>query len=74
MKFSRGDQVRVEYSFGKSYTGTVLWTEKYSGMNWVTVRPHDSRYISTFGSATDMGNGYKTYIADDPVLGRVFPI
>jgi hypothetical protein len=27
--------------------------------------------IYTFGSARDMGNGYKGYIANDPVLGKV---
>ena len=70
--FAQGSKVKVEYQYGKFYEGTVLWTEKYSGLDWVTVRPDDERYVSTFGSAQDMGLGYKSYIANDPVLGRVF--
>ena len=69
--FKPGDRVKVEYRFREFYTGTVLWSEKFSGLDWVTVRPDDNRYISTFGSARDMGNGYKSYIAGDPILGRV---
>ena len=72
--FKSGDKVKVEYRFREFYTGTVLWAEKFSGLDWVTVRPDDNRYISTFGSARDMSNGYKSYIADDPILGRVSEI
>ena len=71
MEFKPGDRVKVEYSFRKFYEGVVLWTEKFSGLDWVTVRPDDSRMISTFGSARVMQNGYKSYIANDAVLGQV---
>lgn len=69
--FKRGDRVNVEYRFREFYEGEVLWAEKHAGLDWVTVRPLNSKFISTFGSSRDMGNGYKTYIANDPVLGRV---
>lgn len=69
--FKNGDKVKVEYRYREYFTGTVLWTEKFCGLDWVTVRPDDSRYISTFGSSRDMGNGYKSYIANDPIMGRV---
>jgi hypothetical protein len=74
VKFAAGDAVKVQYQFGKFYTGRVLWTEDYGGLYWVTVRPDDDKFIYTFGSASDMSNGYKSYIANDPVLGRVFPV
>ena len=72
-QFKAGDRVKVRYKFGEFYTGVVLWTES-NAFHWVTVRPDESRYISTFGSARDMHNGYKSYIANDVILGRVFPI
>ena len=71
VEFKRGDQVKVEYRFGEFFEGEVLWTERFSGLDWVTVRPNESKFISTFGSSRDMGNGYKTYIANDEVLGKV---
>lgn len=72
--FSKGDRVKVQYSWGKFYEGTVLWTERHAGLDWVTVRPDEDRMISTFGSSQDMENGYKTYIANDHILGKVFKI
>lgn len=72
--FKKGDKVKVEYRFREFFTGTVLWTEERSGLYWVTVRPDEPKYISTFGSSKDMGNGYKSYIANDPVLGKVSAI
>jgi hypothetical protein len=69
--FIKGDRVKVQYSLGKFYEGTVLWTQKYSGLDWVTVRPDEAKMIYTFGSSHDMDNGYKTYIANDSVLGQV---
>ena len=72
--FSSGDRVRVEYSFRKFFEGRVVFTQPSSGFDWVYVRPDDNRMIHTFGSAFDMGNGYKGYIANDPVLGRVTKI
>ena len=71
MEFKRGDRVKVEYRFREFFEGEVLWTERYSNMDWVTVRPLEEKFISTFGSSRDMGNGYKTYIANDPILGKV---
>jgi len=73
MRFNAGDRVKVEYQYGKFYTGQVLWTKDYGGLHWVTVRPDDIKFIYTFGSATDMDLGYKSYIADDVVLSVVFP-
>lgn len=70
--FKSGDQVKVQYRYGEFYEGRVLWVEHYSGILWVTVRPNEDKYITTFGSSRDMANGYKSYIANDPVLGRVF--
>lgn len=72
--FNKGDRVKVQYRYGEFYEGRVLWSERYGNMDWVTVRPDDPKYISTFGSSRDMANQYKAYIANDPVLGRVFPI
>jgi hypothetical protein len=72
VKFAAGDAVKVEYQHGKFYDGVVLWTETNSSFEWVTVRPNDLKYISTFGSARDMSNQYKSYIANDPILGKVF--
>ena len=70
-----GDSVKVRYNTdGEYYTGKVLWIEKYSGLDWVTVRPDDSRYIGTFGSSQDMENGYKSYIFNHDILGNVFPV
>lgn len=74
MDFKRGDKVKVEYSFGKFYVGTVLWSEMSRGDLWVTVRPDDESMIFTFGRARDMTNGWKSYLANDPVLGKVFPV
>ena len=74
MQFTSGDRVKVEYSFCKFFEGTVLWTERFAGLDWVTVRPDDDRIISTFGSSHDMGNGYKSYIANDKILGQVTKI
>lgn len=74
MQFSKGDRVKVEYRFREFFTGVVLWTENYGGLYWVTVRPDEPKFVSTFGSAHDMGNGYKSYIAGDPILGKVFPV
>ena len=73
MQFKPGDSVKVEYQYGKFYSGKVLWTENYSGLEWATVQPDDSRYIVTFGSSRDMSNGYKSYIVNDPILGNVYP-
>jgi hypothetical protein len=72
--FSAGDRVRVEYSFRKFFEGCVVFTEKCSGLEWVYVRPDDLKMIYTFGSARDMDNQYKGYIANDPVLGKVTKI
>lgn len=72
--FNPGDKVKVQYSFRKFYTGTVLWTQQFSGLEWVTVKPDDPMYINTFGSSRDMGAGYKSYIANDPIVGNVFPL
>ena len=72
--FSAGDRVRVEYSFRKFFEGRVVFTEKCSGLEWVYVRPDDLKMIYTFGSARDMDNQYKGYIANDPVLGKVTKI
>lgn len=69
--FKSGDQVRVEYRYREYFEGEVLWTERYSGLDWVTVRPNDQKMIFTFGSSRDMENGYKSYIANDPILGKV---
>lgn len=74
LKFRKGDKVKVRYSFEKFYTGTVLWSQEYRGDEWVTVRPDDESMIFTFGSARDMNNGYKTYMANHPVLGDVFAV
>lgn len=70
-EFKIGDLVKVEYSYGKFYEGKILWTERYSNMDWVTVRPLEEKFISTFGSSRDMGNGYKSYIVNDPILCKV---
>jgi hypothetical protein len=69
--FSAGDRVRVEYAFRRFYEGSVVYTVKNSSFEWVFVRPDDKKMIYTFGSARDMDNGYKGYIANDPVLGKV---
>jgi hypothetical protein len=69
--FSAGDRVRVEYAFRRFFDGRVVYTVKNSSFEWVYVRPDDDKMIHTFGSARDMGNGYKGYIANDPVLGKV---
>lgn len=72
--FKQGDKVKVCYRHGQSFEGTVVTFENRGGFDWVDVRPNDPRYISTFGSARDMARGWKTYIANDDVLGKVFPI
>jgi hypothetical protein len=69
--FTAGDKVRVEYRYREYFEGTVLWTERYSGLDWVTVRPDEEKMIYTFGSSRDMDLGYKAYIANDPILGKV---
>ena len=74
MQFAKGDRVKVEYRFREFFEGTVLWSEKFSGLDWVTVRPDDSRMISTFGSSRDMHNGFKSYIANHEILGKVTKI
>lgn len=74
MEFKRGDRVKVEYSFREFYEGTVLFVEKSGGLDWVTVRPDDISMIYTFGSSRDMDNGYKSYIANDKILGNVTKI
>jgi len=74
MEFKSGDRVKVEYRFREFYEGVVLWSERFSGLDWVTVRPDNSGAIYTFGSSRDMANGYKSYIANDKVLGRVTKI
>lgn len=74
MDFKSGDRVKVKYSFDKFFEGVVLWTEKSFGLDWVTVRPDDQKMIFTFGSSRDMEHGYKSYIANDPVLGQVTKI
>ena len=73
-QFNPGDSVLVEYQYGKTYTGKVLWSETFLGLYWVTVRPDDSKYIFTFGSSRDMENGYKSYIANHKILGQVSQI
>ncbi len=74
MEFKRGDRVKVEYNFREFYEGTVLFVERSSNLDWVTVRPDDDSMIYTFGSSRDMENGYKSYIANDKVLGQVTKI
>lgn len=75
IQFQRGDRVKVEYSFGKFFEGTVLWTERAFGkIDWAYIRPDDDRYVATFGGSSDMANGYKGYIYNDPVLGQVTPL
>lgn len=70
--FKPDDRVKVEYSYGKFYEGTVLWTTENYGVHYATVRPDDPRYIATFGFARDMTNGYKSYVADGSVRNQVF--
>lgn len=74
MEFKRGDRVKVEYRFREFYEGVVVFVERSLNLDWVTVRPDDQRMIYTFGSSRDMSNGYKSYIANDKVLGRVTKI
>lgn len=57
-----GDKARVEYQYGQFFEGKVLWVENYMGDDWAYIKPDDERYIFTFGSARDMGNGYKAYV------------
>lgn len=69
------DQVAIEYQYGKWYFGKVLWVEQGVGdLKFAVVRPDDERYIFTFGSSHDMGNGYKGYICNDPLLTKVVPL
>jgi hypothetical protein len=72
--FSAGDRVRVEYTFRRFFEGSVVYTVKNSSFEWVYVRPDNIRMIHTFGSARDMDNQYKGYIANDPILGKVTKI
>ncbi len=71
--FNAGDKVMVEYNYGKFYEGEVLWSEFHMGYEWVTVRPDDDRYISTFGSARDMSNRWKSYIVEIAGRKQVIP-
>lgn len=59
-----GDRVRVEYQYNKFYTGVVLWEERSGAFHWVTVKPDNVSMICTFGSARDMGRGYKSYMSE----------
>ena len=74
VQFVSGDKVKVEYSYREFFEGVVLWTERYSGLDWVTVRPDEQEMIFTFGSSQDMERGYKSYIVNDPILGKVTKI
>jgi hypothetical protein len=84
-KFNPGDTCFVRYGYGdekpgqpKVYEGKVLWIENNGTLSFVTVRPIDSKYIFTFGSAHDMHNRYKAYIGQsdnpkDDILCKVWP-
>jgi hypothetical protein len=71
MELKSGDHVRVEYQFNRFFTGRVVEVDARSFFKWAYVRPDDSRYISSFGASRDMARGYKGYIFDDEVLGKV---
>lgn len=62
LTFKSGDKVEVEYSYGKTYSGTVVYSEIDLYNEWVYIRPDNGQMAVTFGSSRDMANGYKGYL------------